>query len=210
MTDSKHPPKASHGKAASTGDDPLQAALSSAQQSAQKGEVTLLKEQLEQAHKEREECESELQKFKDLAGRAQADLQNAKSRIEREAGELRKFAGEQLIRRILPTLDNFQRAFQHVPAELAGQEWVRGVGAIEADLMRQMAEAGLTRMQSLGQEADSLRHEILMTGPGEEGKVTEVFEEGYELHGKALRPARVKVGMKDAEDARDAKGAKEK
>lgn len=143
---------------------------------------------------ELEQQVQDLQKFKDLAARAQADLQNAKSRIEREGADIRRFASEQLMLRILPTLDNFQRAFQHVPAELAVHEWVKGVAAVEQDLMRQMADAGLKRMQSLGEVSDPARHEVLTMGPGEEGKVTEVFEEGYELHGKVLRPAKVKVG----------------
>lgn len=138
--------------------------------------------------------QAEHDRWKDLAARAQADLQNAKARVEREAAEIRTFAGAQIIRRILPTLDNFQRAFQHIPTELQSADWVKGVTAIEQDLMKQMAEAGLTRMKSLGEVADPARHEILAVGPGEEGKVIEVLEEGYELNGKALRPAKVKVG----------------
>jgi molecular chaperone GrpE len=140
------------------------------------------------------DLQAELAKIKDIAARAQADLQNAKARVERDAGDLRKFATEAMIRRMLPTLDNFQRAFQHVPEELQNNEWVRGVAAIEADLMKQMSDAGLKRMQSLGEVADPLRHEVLNLGPGEEGKVVEVFEEGYELHGKVLRPAKVRAG----------------
>ncbi|HVW66816.1 MAG TPA: nucleotide exchange factor GrpE [Candidatus Peribacteraceae bacterium] len=138
--------------------------------------------------------QDELNRFRDMAARAQADLQNAKARVERESDELRKFAGEQMIRRMLPTLDNFQRAFQHVPAELQSHEWVKGVAAIEQDLMKQMNDAGLTRMQSLDVHVDPAKHEVLMTGSGEEGKVIEVFEEGYELNGKVLRPAKVRVG----------------
>src|SRR5437868_3141882 len=118
--------------------------------------------------------DDELLKFKELAARAQADLQNAKIRSEREATDLRKFANEQLILRLLPTLDNFQRAFQHVPKDLADHEWVKGVAAIEADLMRTMKDVGLTRMNSLGQEVDAERHEILTVVPGEKDKVMEV------------------------------------
>lgn len=145
--------------------------------------------------------QEELSKFKDLAGRAQADLQNAKARVEREADEMRKFAGEHLIRRMLPTLDNFQRAFLQQPdlkkyegacPELV--EWVKGVAAIEQDLMQQMTAAGLKRMQSLGQHVDPSKHEILSAGPGAIDTVTEVFDEGYELHGKVVRPAKVRVG----------------
>lgn len=140
------------------------------------------------------DLQTELGKMKDLAARAQADLQNAKARAEREATDLRMFASESIIRKILPTLDNFQRAFQHVPADLASHEWVKGVNAIESDLMKQVADVGLKRMQSLGEVVDPARHEVLSLGSGEEGKVVEVFEEGYELHGKVLRPAKVKAG----------------
>lgn len=138
--------------------------------------------------------QTELDKFRDLAARAQADLQNAKARVERESDDLKKFATESIIRRILPTLDNFQRAFQQVPAELQSHEWVKGVSAIEADLMKQVGDTGLKRMQSLGEVADPMRHEVLSIGPGEQGKVVEVFEEGYELNGKVIRPAKVKAG----------------
>lgn len=138
--------------------------------------------------------QEELNRFRDLAARAQADLQNAKARAEREAQDMRMFAGESIIRRILPTLDNFQRAFQQVPAELQTHEWVKGVSAIEADLMKQMSDAGLKRMESAGALVDPQRHEVLSLGAGKDGVVTEIFEEGYELNGKVIRPAKVKAG----------------
>lgn len=141
-----------------------------------------------------EALKAELARIKDLAARAQADLQNAKARGERDADDLRKYASEGMIRRILPTLDNFQRAFQHVPEELQSHEWVKGVAAIESDLMKQMTDAGLKRMQSVGMIVDPQLHEVLSMGPGEAEKVTEVFEEGYTLNGKVLRPAKVKAG----------------
>lgn len=140
------------------------------------------------------ELQNELAKMKDLAARAQADVQNVRMRGERDAADLRLYASESILRKILPTLDNFQRAFQHIPEDLLSHEWVKGVQAIEADLMKQVNEAGLKRMQSLGETVDPNRHEVLGLGAGESEKVIEVFEEGYELHGKVLRPAKVKAG----------------
>ena len=141
-----------------------------------------------------EAAQAEILRLKDIAGRAQADLQNAKQRLEREAADLRAYAGEGVIRRILPTLDNFQRAFNAVPQEIAGHEWVKGLTAIEQDLLKQVADLGLERMKSFGEIADPARHEIITVGPGEEGKVVEVFEEGYTLNGKVIRPAKVRAG----------------
>lgn len=136
----------------------------------------------------------EVARLKDLAGRAQADLQNAKQRLEKEAADLRAYASEGVIRRILPTLDNFQRAFASVPADIAGHEWVKGLTAIEQDLFKQVSDLGLERMASLGQAVDPAVHDVLSVGPGDEGKVIEVFEEGYTLNGKTIRPAKVKAG----------------
>jgi len=62
-------------------------------------------------------------------------------------------------------------------------------------------------MSSMGSLIDPARHEVLMTGPGEAGKVLEVFEEGYELSGKVLRPAKVKIGQ--VQESKESKETKE-
>ena len=135
-----------------------------------------------------------MERLKDLAARSQADLQNAKDRLEREARDMRTFAVESIIQKLLPTIDNFQRGFQHLPQELAGHDWVKGMQAVEQDFMRLLGESGLQPIESLGQQVDPTKHEVLQAGPGEEGIISEVFEEGYELNGKVIRIARVKVG----------------
>ena len=141
----------------------------------------------------------ELSKLKDLAGRAQADLQNAKDRLERERQDVSKFALEGTLKRLLPTIDNFQRAFQHLPEDLENHDWVKGVSAIEQELVKQATDLGLKKMEALGASLDPSKHEVLQAGPGEEGKVIEVFEEGYEFNGRVLRPAKVKVGQAPAQ-----------
>lgn len=133
-------------------------------------------------------------KFTDLAARAQADLQNAKVRLERDSSDMRKFAAESVVRRLLPTVDNIQRASRQMPEGLKSDEWVKGMLATTQELLRQLKDLGLQEMESLGQPSDPSFHEILMEGPGEKGKVIEVFDEGYVLSGKVIRPAKVKVG----------------
>ncbi len=141
-----------------------------------------------------EAATAEVARLKDIAGRAQADLQNAKQRLEREANDLRVFANEKFMLSILPILDSFQRAMKHVPEDLKGNEWVKGMLATEKDLMDRLRDMGLSRFDSVGAKADPKTEEVLMTGPGEEGVVTEMLEDGYALHNKVLRPAKVKVG----------------
>ncbi len=135
-----------------------------------------------------------LAQMTDIAGRAQADLQNAKIRMQKDGEDIRTFAAEGFLKKLLPTIDTFQRAFTHLPEDLQNHEWVKGITAIEQDLMRQMAEMGLTKMECLGHQVDTARHEVITIGPGNEGEIIEVIENGYELHGKILRPAKVRVG----------------
>lgn len=140
------------------------------------------------------ELTAKLQQMTDIAGRAQADLQNAKIRMQKDSDDFRKFASEAFILKLLPTIDNFQRAFQHLPDDLKHQEWVKGITAIEQDLLRKMSELGLTKMECLRSQVDTARHEVITIGPGKEGEIIDVIEDGYELNGKILRPAKVIVG----------------
>lgn len=144
------------------------------------------------------ELTEQLKKFTELAARSQADLQNAKMRMAKDAEELRMFASEMLIGKLLPTIDNFQRAFQHLPEDLKNHEWIKGIVAIEQDLLKRLTEMGLQKIEAEGVRVNPKYHEVLMTGPGEEGKILEVFEDGWQLHGKVLRPAKVKVGSASA------------
>ncbi len=140
------------------------------------------------------ELQAQVARLTDVAGRAQADLQNAKTRMQRDGDEIRKYAAESVLRRLLPVVDNFQRAFGHLSEELKANDWVRGVQAIEQTLLKELAEMGLTKMQTLGEQVDAAKHEVLTVGPGTEGEVIEIFEDGYELNGKVIRPAKVRVG----------------
>ncbi len=160
--------------------DPVHANADQAKITALEAEVTALKEQVV--------------RLTDLAARAQADLQNAKARMQKDGDDIRKYATEIVIKKLLPVIDNFQRGFSHLPKELEGNDWVKGITAIEQTLMRELGEMGLRRMESKGQQVDTARHEVLTVGEGKEGEIVEVFEEGYELNGKVIRPAKVKVG----------------
>ncbi len=140
------------------------------------------------------ELTAQVQKLTELAGRAQADLQNAKARMQRDREELGRFALETTIKALLPVLDHFRRAATHLPKELEGNDWVKGVLATEQELNRILGDLGLTRMNDLGKQVDTARHDVLTLGSGKEGEIVEVLEDGYELQGKILRPAKVKVG----------------
>lgn len=161
--------------------------------------VKILEAQLVDAQSEIEDLKKQLEQespegLKELAARAQADLQNAKERLERDAKDLRKYAMLSIMQKLLPVVDNFQRAFSHLPEELENNDWATGVKAVEQDMMRILQEEGLRNIECENAVADPDKHEVLMAGPGEKDVIIEVFENGYMLHDKVLRPAKVKVG----------------
>lgn len=132
-----------------------------------------------------EELKAKLAKLTDIAARAQADLLNFKDRMKRESDELRKFAIVPLILQLLPMYDDLSRAAAHEKS---------GTLQILAKLERVLADASVKRIEALEKKADPAKHEIVNTGPGEQDVVTHVHEEGFELYGRVLRPAKVQVG----------------
>ncbi len=141
--------------------------------------------------------DEELAKLKEIAARAQADLQNAKIRMEKEAQEIRSFAMQGLLEKLLPTISNFQRAFEHLPEDIADHDWVKGLYVTEQQLMADLQSVGLKKIESMGQPVDSQIHEVLQTAEGDKDIVVQVLEEGYTLNGKVIRPAKVVVGNGD-------------
>ena len=189
-------------------DDPLAVAQLRAERDALLQELDAAKNELSLQAKELDAARLEAERFRETAARAQADLQNARTRMGKDAEDLSKFAAEAVLKKLLPTIDNFQRAFQHFPTDVKDHEWarpelaewVKGVAAIEQEFIRVTAQMGLQKMDVLGKPVDPQRHEVLLSGPGALNVVTEVVEDGYELQGKVLRVAKVKIGNGETSD----------
>lgn len=134
------------------------------------------------------DLKEQLAKLTDIAARAQADLQNFKDRQKREGEEFRKFAVVPLVMGLLPVRDDLALAASH---EGETQE---GFGQILVKLDKVLADFGVTMIKSLGEKVNPELHEIVNTGEGEKDVVVGVHQEGFEMHGRVLRPAKVQVG----------------
>jgi molecular chaperone GrpE len=132
------------------------------------------------------DLEAEIAKMTEIAARAQADLQNFKARMKKDSDELAKFAIAPLLLSLLPVRDDLARAADHVPDE--------GLKQVLTKFDKVIEDAGLRIIESLNLSVDPSKHEVLSVVPGEKDKIVEVHEEGYELHGRVLRPAKVIVG----------------
>src|SRR3989344_498235 len=96
------------------------------------------------------ELTEQLKTYSEASSRSQAELQNAKIRLEREASEIRKFASEAVLLKLLPTIDNLQRALKLLPKNLENDGWVKGIVALEQQFLKEVGEMGLTRFESVG------------------------------------------------------------
>ena len=129
--------------------------------------------------------------------RAAADLANYRRRSEQERNELVKSANADLIRRILPVLDDFGRGLQTIPASESSEPWVEGMRLIERKLLAILDQEGVTPYDALGQDFDPALHEAVTHEPSEpdqDGKVIGELQKGYRLRDRVLRPAMVRVG----------------
>jgi molecular chaperone GrpE len=143
--------------------------------------------------------------------RALADAENARRRAERTAAEARQYAIGDFARDLLAVADNLERALavadQGGPG--VGNAVVEGVRITE-QLLKSVAERyGVKKMESLGQPFDPKLHEAVMVveDPSREpGTIVDVVEEGYMLHDRLLRPARVFVNNPNLRPATDLRG----
>ncbi len=128
--------------------------------------------------------------------RAAADLSNYRKRSERDMGDLVRTANAALILKLLPVLDDLDRATQTVPADLRGQPWVDGIVLIARKMLTVLESEGVKPIESLGKPFDPNFHEAVIheeTDKYPEGIVFGELQKGYTLNGRVLRPSLVKV-----------------
>jgi molecular chaperone GrpE len=126
--------------------------------------------------------------------RAEADFSNYKKRIEQEKNETIAFANRDVLRTLLPMLDDLERAFASLPPKLADVTWVDGIKLIHRKLQATMESLGVTEVEALGKPFDPNIHEAVAHVEGEEEIVVDVIRKGYKLKDKLLRPSMVAVG----------------
>ena len=147
--------------------------------------------------------EEQKRSAENLAGwqRAAADLVNYRKRTEQERNDLLKYGNTALILRIMPVLDDFERAVAALPADKQQElSWVDGFLLIHRKLQAILDSEGLKPIVALGQDFDPNKHEAVLqeavTDAKLDGKVTGELQKGYTLNERVIRPTMVKVGQK--------------
>jgi|TARA_B110000263_G_scaffold248216_1_gene262596 molecular chaperone GrpE len=138
----------------------------------------------------------EADKYKNIAHRTAAELENLKRRSLQERDEIRKYGQSQLVIKVLNVLDNFNRAMDLIPNEAVAPGWKDGLDLVKRSMDNLLVTEGLIQIDALGKPFEPAEHEAILFEVDEEqdpGRVLSVVREGYKLNDRVLRAAQVTV-----------------
>jgi molecular chaperone GrpE len=144
--------------------------------------------------------------------RVAAELENYKKRAVREKADAVRFGNENLLRDILPLVDNINRAMDHACNSDDFDAFKKGLKMLQDQLLVCLQKHGVEQIEAVGKDFDPHVHEAMLQVESKEhgeSKVVGEFEKGYLLNGRLLRPAKVSVCRKSHEDRQDCREAME-
>ena len=152
----------------------------------------------DKAKKHNPEIESLQQQVAELTEalqRERADATNLRRRHDEQISGLKNLVKANVVRDLLPVIDNFERALKHVPEELAESDFVKGVRGIVKQFEKTLADIGVERIKTVDEPFDPRYHEAVSMdeGTGTEEVVSEELQAGYTLGDEVIRHAMVRV-----------------
>lgn len=150
-------------------------------------DINLLKQELEKKQKE-------VDKYKNLLLRSKADLENYRKRARRDIQNASLFAGEELVKDILPVVDNFERALSSVKDK--SNSVYKGIKLIYQQFIDLLEKHNIKEIKAEGKPFDPKYHQAVMQVEIEEvesNTVVDVIQKGYLYNSKVIRPSMVKV-----------------
>ena len=139
----------------------------------------------------RDEVQANFGRYQRLA----ADFENYKRRTRQELADRTQYANEELLRKLLPILDNLRRALDHAP-EGIDRNWFEGLRMVVRQFEDTLQAQGVSPIPAVGEKFDPSQHEAIAreeTDEHEEGTIVEEMQPGYRLHERVFRPTLVKV-----------------
>ncbi len=139
---------------------------------------------------------TERDELKEILVRRQAEFDNFRKRTERERADYMQFAGMDVVRDMLPVLDDFDRALK---VECGSPDYAKGVEMIYNRTFDILKKMGLDPIESVGKAFDPHLHQAIdrfETNDCPDGTVLSEYQRGYNFKGKLLRPSMVRVSVK--------------
>ncbi len=146
---------------------------------------------------ERDQLQAEVADLQDRFLRQRAEFENFRRRTDRDRSEFLQYAGMEIVREILPILDDFERALK---VEGSDGDYRKGIELIYQRLVDTLKKIGLEPIETpAGEPFDPNLHQAVVraeTNDAPDNTILEGFQRGYNFKGKLLRPAMVKVAVK--------------
>jgi molecular chaperone GrpE len=149
-----------------------------------------------QLQEDLDKARGEAADYLDNLQRLKAEFDNFRKRMLREQSEFLSLATQEIIKELLPVVDNFERAMAHEIEDGHLEDYKGGMQLVYNQLVDALAKEGLTSEEPVGEPFDPAKHEAMMQVDSEkypEGTVVSVLEKGYLLKGRVIRPAKVSV-----------------
>ena len=132
-----------------------------------------------------------------LAQRTQADFENYRKRAAREVQAAQERGTAKVVKELLPALDNLERAIAAAEEQEGDDHHITaGIRLVHRELVDALARVGIEPISAQGETFDPNVHEAMVSQPvegAESGTIVEVYQQGYQLNGMVIRPARVVV-----------------
>ena len=128
--------------------------------------------------------------------RTQAEFANARKRFDKQRVEANTNATANVIAKVLPVIDDFDRAVENVPTTVAEDSWFEGIQLVHRKLNTILEHFNVVPIEAVGQSFDPSLHEALMQEPSddhESGIVTRELQKGYRVGERVIRPSLVYV-----------------
>jgi len=146
-----------------------------------------------------DELSKKLEESEDKYLRAQAEIANTQNRYQKEQERLLKYKGQDIAKAILPAVDNLNRALDIEVDDENSQQLKKGVEMVANDIQSALSNNDVVKMDALNKKFDPNFHQAVKTVPVEKGQesdtIVEVYQEGYMLKDRVLRPAMVVVAQ---------------
>lgn len=142
-----------------------------------------------------EGLENQVAELTEALQRERADATNIRRRHDEQLASLRVSTKAQIVRDLLPIIDNFDRALKHVPKDLEKNDYVLGVQGVVKQFEKTLSDIGVERIKTVGEPFDPNFHEAISMedGEGTEEVVSEELQSGYKISDTVIRHAMVRV-----------------
>jgi molecular chaperone GrpE len=150
----------------------------------------------EALRKELEQARAKEAEYLDGWQRARAELSNARKRFQREQQQAYANAKADLLIRLLPIVDDFERAFETLPDDLSSHTWVEGIKLVQHKAQGLLEQEGVAPIEAVGHQFDPSWHQAVTHEPSDEvaeGHVIAEMQRGYSMGDRVLRPCMVRV-----------------